>query len=107
MVARKELGKIQSVSFGRHEDRPFLFGLHLVFKIEGGGVAHDLIVNLSENCKWETADRNETIVGMVEFVNQLLKEAQVNYVSELKNIPVEITFNGNCFESFRILTEVL
>jgi len=107
MVKEKELGKIESVKFGRNPDRPFLFGLQLTFKMEGAGVQNHYTVNLSENCKWETADRSLTIVEMVEFVDSLLENAKVNYVSELKNVPVEITFNGNCFKSFRILTEVL
>jgi len=107
MVGKKELGKIESVEFGRHPDRPFLFGLQLTFKMEGAGVQGFYTVNLSEDCKWEIADRSLTIVEMVEFVDSTLENAKVNHVSELKNIPVEITFNGNCFKSFRILTEVL
>ena len=42
-----------------------------------------------------------------EKVYQILKDAKVNYVSELVNKPVEVTIDKNCFKDFRILTEVL
>lgn len=43
----------------------------------------------------------------MEFVNDILKAAKVNYVSELINKPVEVTIENNTFKNFRILTEVL
>lgn len=52
-------------------------------------------------------NREESITKSVEEVNQILKDAKVNYVSELVNKPVEVTMENNTFKDFRILTEVL
>ena len=52
-------------------------------------------------------NREESITKSVEEVNQILKDAKVNYVSELVNKQVEVTMENNTFKDFRILTEVL
>ena len=52
-------------------------------------------------------NREESITKSVEEVNQILKDAKVNYVSELVNKPVEVTMENNTFKDCRILTEVL
>ena len=64
-------------------------------------------VNISPECKWKKTNREESITKSVEEVNQILKDAKVNYVSELVNKPVEVTMENNTFKDFRILTEVL
>ena len=64
-------------------------------------------VNISPECKWGEFSRADAIVKTVEFVNKILKDAKVNYVSELINKPVEVTIENNTFKDFRILTEVL
>ena len=43
----------------------------------------------------------------MEFINDILKAAKANYVSELINKPVEVIIENNAFKDFRILTEVL
>lgn len=47
------------------------------------------------------------VTQTIEFVNDILKAAKVNYVSELINKPVEVTIENDTFKDFRILTEVL
>lgn len=64
-------------------------------------------VNISPECKWKDLKREETITKSVEEVDRILKDAKVNYVSELVNKPVEVTMENNTFKDFRILTEVL
>lgn len=64
-------------------------------------------INISKECKWEETEREAAITVSVEKVYQILKNAKVNYVSELINKPVEVTIDKNCFKDFRILTEVL
>lgn len=106
----KILGKIESAEFGQIPDRPFLFGLHLRFHLgDGGGICDGgrYTINISPECRWESAERDAAIVKMVEKVNSILEDAKVHRVSELKNKPVEVTIEGNCFRDFRILTEVL
>lgn len=103
------LGKIDFAEFGTFKDRPFLIGLQLGFKMSGSGVMDGgkYTVNISPECRWEEEERSEALVKSLEFVNDILKDAKVNYVSELVNKPVEITLENNTFKSFRILTEVL
>lgn len=108
-MTEKCLGKIDFAEFGTIRDYPFLIGLQLGFTMNGCGIMDGgkHTVNISPNCKWGERSRADTIVESVEFVNRILKDAKVNYVSELLNKPVEITIENNRFKDFRILTEVL
>ena len=104
------LGKIKNVEFGQNPDRPFLFGLQLHFDLKGGGVGcgSKYTVNISPECKWDNEQqRLELFMNSLEHIDQILNEAKVNYVSQLKNKPVEITLKDSTFKDFRILTEVL
>jgi hypothetical protein len=109
-MEKKILGKISSAEFGKVRDYPFLIGLQLNFKFDGGGVGDGGIntVNISKGCKWEyPAKRAESLVAMIENINTILTDAKVENVSQLEGKPVEIIIKGNVFQSFRILTEVL
>lgn len=109
-MIEKVLGKIDFAEYGTFEDRPFLMGLQLGFKMQTCGVMSGAIytVNMSDECLWDSAEeREQTITKYVDKVYEILQQAGVNYVSELKNIPVEITLENNTFKDFRILTEVL
>ena len=106
----KILGKISSVRFGFIPDMPFLFGLDLMFKLGDGsgiGTGGAYTVNVSKECKWTTKERETGITEMVDKVGQILHDAKVSNVYSLKDIPVEVTIEGNTFRDFRILTEVL
>lgn len=105
----KLLGKIDFAEFGVYPDRPFLYGLMLGFSLSGAGVMDGgrYTVNISPDCRWEEAERQEAITKQAEFISGILKDAKCSYVSELKNKPVEVTIQNNTFKSFRILTEVL
>ena len=106
----KILGKINFAEYGTVRDYPFLIGLQLGFKLgDGTGVMDggSNTINISKECKWEETEREAAITVSVEKVYQILKNAKVNYVSELVNKPVEVTIDKNCFKDFRILTEVL
>jgi len=107
----KVLGKIDSVRFGFVRDYPFLFGLQLTFSLSDGtgvGTGSRYTVNISDECRWDTPDeREKAITELVDEIASIMKDAKVDYVSELKNKPVEVTIEGNMFARFRILTEVL
>jgi hypothetical protein len=106
----KILGKINFAEYGTVRDYPFLIGLQLGFKLgDGTGVMDggSNTINISKECKWEETEREAAITISVEKVYEILKDAKVNYVSELINKPVEVTIDKNCFKDFRILTEVL
>ena len=109
-MTEKILGKINFAEYGTVRDYPFLIGLQLGFKLgDGTGVMDggSNTINISKECKWEETEREAAITVSVEKVYQILKNAKVNYVSELINKPVEVTIDKNCFKDFRILTEVL
>ena len=108
-MTTKELGKITFAEFGTIRDYPFLIGLQLGFSISNAGVMDGgkYTVNISPECKWKDLNREETIIKSIEDVDRILKDAKVNYVSELLNKPVEVTMESNTFKDFRILTEVL
>ncbi len=106
----KILGKINFAEYGTIRDYPSFIGLQLGFKLgDGSGVMDGgkHAVNMSKECRWEDSERTEAITISVEQVYKILKDAKVNYVSQLVNKPVEVTLEKNCFKDFRILTEVL
>ena len=110
MMTIKILGKITFAEYGTVKDYPFLMGLQLGFKLgDGTNVMDDgsNTVNISKEGRWEEAEREAAITVNIEKVYEILKDAKVNYVSELINKPVEVTIDKNCFKDFRILTEVL
>lgn len=110
-MIEKVLGKISNAEFGTYPDRPFLYGLQLDFKMSYGGIGSGAYytVNISDECKWEDDfekyDAYEEY--LVENVAKILKDAKVNYISELVDKPVEITIEDRMFKDFRILTEVI
>ena len=106
----KFLGKIDFADYGTIIDYPFLIGLQLGFKLgEGGSIADGgkLTVNIDKQCRWDESERRDAVTVSVEAVYRILKNAKVNYVSQLINKPVEVTIENNTFKDFRILTEVL
>lgn len=109
-MTEKILGKIDFAEYGTVKDYPFLIGLQLGFKLGNSTNVMDggsNTINISKEYRWEEAERESAITVSVEKVYQILKDAKVNYVSELINKPVEVTIDKNCFKDFRILTEVL
>ena len=109
VTEEKLLGKIDFVEFGLYPDRPFMYGLILGFSfpacvvMDGGKYT----VNISKDCRWTEAERQEAITKQAEFISGILSDAKCNYVSELKNKPVEVTIQNKTFKGFRILTEVM
>ena len=108
-MTEKLLGKIDFAEFGTIKDYPFLIGLQLGFSMNGCAVMDGgkYCVNISDQCKWENHDRSDVLTNSIEYINDVLKEAKVNYVSQLVGKPVEVLIKDNTFSGFRILTEVL
>ena len=106
----KILGKIDFAEYGTVKDYPFLIGLQLGFKLgDGCGIMDGgkYTVNIDKHCRWEESDKAIAVTASVEKVHQILKDAKVNYISQLVNKPVEVIIEENTFKDFRILTEVL
>ena len=107
---KKVLGKIEKAEFGKIHDLEYLFGLKLVFSLDGGssGIATNYAINIHKDCKWSTNERNIAIISAWTHIYTVLEQAKVENVSDLRGIPVEVTINSNrTFVDFRILEEVL
>ena len=65
------------------------------------------MIKRSEHTKWTEEERTKSIDETIRFVSKLLKEANVDSVDQLKDIPVEVTFDGMMLKEWRILTEVI
>lgn len=103
----KYLGKITRAEFGTIYDMPFLMGLQLTFYFDGNGVSSGSRYCTNISKKMSDEDRQFEITKSLDRVHKILKEANVNYVSELVGTPVEIELDSNVFKGFRILTEVI
>ena len=109
----KKLGKIESVYFGIGGYQNAMIGIHFSFSMKGSGVGNSMCawdcnqIKWSKNCKWTEQDRSNDYDQIVRFVSGLLHKAKVKKVEQLKDIPVEITFEGNHLKSWRILEEVI
>lgn len=109
-MTEKRLGKIDSAEFGFYPDRDFLMGVQLGFSLNGCFISDGgkYTVNISEHCRWETSEREHVVCKTLgDDIAKLLKDAKVNYVSELVGKPVEVVIENNMFKDFRILTECL
>ena len=106
----KILGKITFAEFGTFTDYPFIIGLQLGFNLADKSGIMDggkYTVNINPACRWGDQSRADAITKSVEFVDKILRDAKINYVSQLVGKPVEVTIENSTFKDFRILTEVL
>jgi len=114
MENKKCLGKIESVKFGLGGYQEEMLGLHLIFSYNNCETAStsysawDCIkVEHNEYCNWTEEDRSKKYSEIMRFLSKILNEAKCKTVDELKNKPVELTFEENELVNWRILTEVL
>ena len=103
------LGKISSVHFGKRDGR-----LGLSFTLSGSWSVQTSYVcwdpedtKVTEHTRWTEEDRNKELSNIMRKISELLKQAKVDTVDELLNIPVEFTAEKGILTSWRILEEVL
>lgn len=108
---RKELGKITrfEIGIGGYDDA--MYGLSVTLMGKDGWGVQDFdgtwMREPDKYCKW-TKEEQQKIFSDVSFrVIDLMKKAKVRTTKEMVGIPVEVTFDGNKLESWRILEEVL
>jgi hypothetical protein len=106
---RKELGKIKSARFGYGGYQECQFGLSVDMGGEGWGVGNfkGFWATSSEGTKWTESDRSNAYAETMRFLKDLLDDAEVTSVDQLKGKPVEVEFDGNMLKDWRILKEVL
>ena len=110
----KELGKIKSVKFGIGGYNDSQIGIHFDLRIgTSSGVmdsksAWDLNrVKHTKHCSWSEDDLSKSYADIMRFVSNLLKDAQVTSIDQLKNIPIELEMDNMKLKSWRVLTEVI
>lgn len=107
---RTELGRIKSVTMGFGGYQDAMFGITFDMGGEGWGVADFWgfwASAPSENAQWNVDDQELALGKMSLRVIELLSKAKVDDVSKLRNVPIEVTFDGNALKAWRVLTEVL
>lgn len=108
-----KLGKISNVRFGHGGYQDCCLGLSLTFEGKNWGVGTFIgawdpeSIPADKHTKWTEADRDAEMVKMLRKFSKLLKQAKVDNVNGLKNIPVEVEFEGQSLKEWRILEEVL
>jgi hypothetical protein len=109
----KKLGKIERVTFGYGGYQDSMIGISVTLSGESWGVSDfegywdAERVKHSEHTQWSEDDRSKVYDETMRLLSKLLKEAKVDSVEKLKGKPVEVTFDGNRLQEWRILTEVL
>lgn len=107
---RTELGKIESVSFGRGGYQNAMIGFNFYLS-SGGGHVNDFWgywAHRSKCAKWTELDRAKALGENMVKVMDLMNSAKVSSFEKLAGVPVEITIIGSDrLESWRILKEVL
>jgi len=111
----KRIGKIQHVSFGLggYQNAQLGISFTLGSDKDGWGVGDFKgnwdaeTIEHSKNCEWTEEERDKSYAETMRYLSKLLRQAKVKDVSELKGIPVEVTFEGNVLKEWRILEEVL
>jgi hypothetical protein len=104
----KKLGKISKVSFGLN-DREHI---GILFSLQGKGWGVNSWWGFysgerSEESKWTESDRNTEIGIIVMRIADLLHQAKVQTIDQLQGVPIEVTFDGNLLNSWRVLEEVI
>ena len=107
----KKFGKIQYVHYGFCGYQDAMLGLRVTLGGDGWGVGADKpghwTTRISNSTEWTEADRIQGFGKNANEILELLRDAKVQSVDQLKDIPVECTFEGNSLKSWRILKEVL
>ena len=107
---RKELGKIQrfEIGIGGYDDA--MFGLSVTLGGKGWGVGDfdgTWTMEPGENHKWNKQDQHKCWADMCQRVLKLMQQAKAKTTNDMVGVPVEVTFDGNKLDSWRILEEVL
>ena len=109
-ISQIKIGKIKSVSFGLGGYQDAMIGLSVDLGGQSWGVT-DFIGQWAsehtEHCNWTEEERLLGLGKDVMSLVDLLVKAKVKKVSELKDIPVEVTLKSRTLKSWRILEEVL
>jgi len=110
----KHLGKITSAEFGLCGYQEAMIGLNVSFSYGGGYASGSCkatwdptLIAHTASSQWTEADRDHDFARIIREVSNLLADAGVKSVSDLKGKPVEVTVEKGILTSWRILKEVI
>jgi hypothetical protein len=107
---RKQLGKITHFDIGLGGYDGAMFGISVTFEGKGWGVADfdgTWADKPTERHKWTEEDQTKLWGDMCRRAVNLMKQAKATTCADMVGVPVELSFNGNALDSWRILEEVL
>lgn len=110
MSERKELGRIERITFGWGGYQDAQFGLSVTLSGKGWGVGSfrgAWGIKRSDGAEWTEEDRLKELGETCLYLRDLLTAAKKQTVDQLVGAPIEATFEGNKLSSWRILDEVL
>ena len=111
-MSETRIGKIQKATFGFGGYQEAQFGLTLII----GNSKENWSVSTfegfwgmspSSGALWTVDDQRARLGDTCLALIGWMKDANVTGVSQLGGIPVEVTFDGNMLESWRVLTEAI
>lgn len=107
-----KIGKIVNINLGYGGYQDAQFGLSVNLGGKSWGVndfkgCWSIETKCNEYCGWSEEDRDKSFSGTMRFINDLLIKAKKQSIDQLKNVPIEVTFEDNLLKSWRILEEVL
>lgn len=105
----KYIGKITDVKFGSGGYDEAMTGFSFNLDSTGGGCGDfwGTWTNRPKDAKWTVVSQGEAFAAAVFRARDMMKEAKVSDFNDLKNKPIEVTFDNGRLHSWRILTEVL
>jgi hypothetical protein len=111
MIEHKELGRISEAWFGYGGYQDAMLGFGLVLEGESWGYGGEFYGTWASppgsHAEWTEDDQTRLWGEAARKVRDLLRTARVDRIQKLVGMPIEATFDGNRFVSFRILTEVM
>lgn len=113
-TVEKLLGKIASIHYGLGGYQDVQLGLSVSLEGKGWGTNtfigiwdYSHIPSPTDVYKWTEGDRTNKLIEVNRKISELLKQAKVSTIDQLKGIPIEARFECNTLKDWRILTEVL
>jgi len=106
----KKLGKIHRVRVGHCGYQDSWIGIYFHLEGEDWGVSDTMGVDdprIIGTKSWTEEDRDKKLAEIMRYISKLLYQAEVPSVDKLVGIPVEVSFQNNVLQTWRILEEVL
>jgi len=110
-MVRTELGKISRAYMGMGGYQNVMFGLNFTFAKGGSSCVGDFwgtwADKPSPSAEWTLQDQQKLWGSMCLRIVKLLREAKVDKINDLEGTLVELTFNKQQLQEWRVLTEVI